>query len=390
MKKRTTIIALALTVCLFALTGCSDKTAQQPEETPNTTEDAAVSPSSQPTPAPAETAQPTPEPTETPQPTPEPQGPLVIESRDALKEELRTAIEELRQPVVMDISSAGLETPELDVKNLYYEITRESPGLKYAYDVTGTCSGEELTCAVSYMPYMTGDFPEGFEGEEVSSIQTLLAVAESHLGEESVPVRITEKTLEPDNMNRALQQIGGGYILCALSRDGTRLQYSPAMGMTMEDCMDGLAEADRLADEVIAQVVTEDMTQREKAQAVYAYLTVNVEYDQRYYSDFSSMPYESQTALGALRDKTAICGGYANALDLMFEKLGISCYTVSGKYFREHHMWNLAKLDGEWLWFDATTDRGSSGEFGFLRFALSELDGTKYQYTESEIQQLIN
>ena len=386
MKHRTAIIALTLTACLLALTGCSDRSAQQTQEPPNATEDAAVTP--RPTPTPAETIQPTPQPEETS--SPQPEEPVAVADREELKAQLLRAIEELRQPWIMDISNLGLESPELDVKNIYYEITRESPRLKYAYDLTGTCSGDTLTCAISYMPYMTGDFPEDFSGEEIASIRALLAAAESHLGEESAPIRITEKTLEPDKMNRALQQIGGGYILCSLNRDGTQLQYSPAMGMTMEDCMTALEQADTLADEVIAQVVTADMTQREQAQAVYAYLTVNVEYDQRYYSDFSSMPYESQTALGALRDKTAICGGYANALDLMFEKLGIPCYTVSGKYFREHHMWNLAKLDGEWLWFDATSDRGNSGEYGFLRFALSELDGTKYQYTESEIQQLIN
>lgn len=45
-------------------------------------------------------------------------------------------------------------------------------------------------------------------------------------------------------------------------------------------------------------------------------------------------------------------------------------------------MWNVAMLDGEWLWFDATSDRGNSSEYGFLRFALTELDETKYQYAE--------
>lgn len=388
MKHRTAIIALTLTVYLLALTGCSDQTARQPEETPNATEDVVLTPSSQPTPEPVETVLPTPEPAETPSPRPE--EPVAAADREELKAQLLQAIEELRQPWSMDISAVGLENPELDVKNIYYEITRDFPRLKYAYDLTATVSENILTCTVSYMPYMTGDFPADFSGEEVSSVRELLAVAGSHLGEESAPVRITNKVLEPDRMNRALQQVGGGYILCSLNTDATALQYSPAMGMTMEDCMTALSLADSLADEVIAQVVTADMTQREQAQAVYSYLTENVTYDQRYYSDFSSMPYESQTAVGALRDNTAICGGYSNALKILFEKLGIPCYTVSGKYFRENHMWNLAQLDGEWLWFDATSDRGNSSKYGFLRFALLELDEVKYHYEESDIQQLID
>ena len=150
-----------------------------------------------------------------------------------------------------------------------------------------------------------------------------------------------------------------------------------------------LAEADQLADKVITQVITEDMSQWEKAEALYAYVTVRVSYDQRYYSDRNSVPYESQTALGALRDGMAICGGYAHAVKLLFEKAGIPCFNVTGKYFGENHMWNIALLDGQWLWFDATSDRGSTGEFGFLRFALTELDSTKYTWDQEQVQWLI-
>lgn len=51
-------------------------------------------------------------------------------------------------------------------------------------------------------------------------------------------------------------------------------------------------------------------------------------------------------------------------------------------------MWNIALLDGQWLWFDATSDRGSTGEFGFLRFGLTELDETKYQWNPEEVARL--
>lgn len=170
-----------------------------------------------------------------------------------------------------------------------------------------------------------------------------------------------------------------------------QLYYMPyKTGMTMEDCIAALTLADDLADEVIANVITPDMTQKEQAEAIYSYLAQNVSYDQRYYSDRVNMPYESQTAVGALRDHTAICSGYANALKILYEKLGIPCYNVTGLYFRENHMWNLAKLDGEWLWFDVTSDRGNSSEYGFLRFALTELDEVKYQYKESDIQPLLD
>ena len=37
--------------------------------------------------------------------------------------------------------------------------------------------------------------------------------------------------------------VGGGYILCSLSRDGTQLTYSPSMGMTMKECLALLEQA---------------------------------------------------------------------------------------------------------------------------------------------------
>ena len=48
----------------------------------------------------------------------------------------------------------------------------------------------------------------------------------------------------------------------------------------------------------------------------------------------------------------------------------------------------LALLDGQWLWFDATSDQDSTGEFGFLRFGLTELDGTKYSWDQEQVQWL--
>lgn len=373
MKKLLLAFFLALSLCLGLLCGCG------------------LSSEEGPVPFPAATASPAPEGDMSPlTPGPEdvPSGPLPVSGKEEIKSELRTAIINLSQPSIMDISRAGLEQPELDVLNLYYEILAESPELKYAYELSAGVQGTELQCRVYYMPYKTGQFPLDFEGIEVSSLSQLIEVAEENLGASSLPLRICQASLEPDSMNRALQQVGGGYINCTLSSDATALVYSPPLGMDMESCLSALSQAEELAGSLISQLTSEDMSQEEKARALYSWLCSHVEYDRRYYSDRASMPYESQTALGALRDGCAICGGYANALKLLFEKAGIPCFNVSGIYYGEYHMWNIASLDGRWLWFDATSDRGSDGQYGFLRFALEDLDRDKYQWDESSVQEL--
>ena len=98
----------------------------------------------------------------------------------------------------------------------------------------------------------------------------------------------------------------------------------------------------------------------------------------RYYSDPNHMPYDSRTAYGA-HDQLAICGGYAQALQTLFDKAGIPCYTVSGSMGSEYHMWDIAYLDDRWRYFDATSDRGRA-DYWFNCFNVSAEQLTRYEW----------
>lgn len=374
MKRRTQKITgflLAVQAAALLLTGCGagDNTSASPPLSANSGTVGSASP-------------------ETPAP-PDKTVPLNITGAGEIQEELYAAILDLRQPASMDLSGAAVgDTPELEIKNLYYEILNQHPELKYAYGLTAEVENGLLTCQISYMPYQTG-YPQDWDGIPVASLPELIAAAEAHLGPEPVKIRLTDTALTPDGMNRALQQVGGGYILCSLSRDGTQLTYSPSMGMTMKECLALLEQAKELAAEAAGALTDGTMTEREQAEALYRYLTEHVKYDRRYYSDRTSMPYHSQTAIGALRDQVAICGGYSHALDLLFEQAGIPCYTVTGTSGGENHMWNIARLDGQWLWFDATADRGISPQFELRHFAREELDA-QYSWDPMQLDQLLD
>ena len=256
------------------------------------------------------------------------------------------------------------------------------------YDLTAEV-GEDglLHCSVSYMPYRTGGFPADFQGAEVSSLRELLQAAREGLGQESVSVRITDPALKVDDMNRALQQVGGSYLLCQLNRDGTAVTVAPQGGLSREEALARLEEINGLVEQVYSRVITPGMDQREQAQALYTYLTERVGYDFRYYSQPEEMPYDSMTAYGALHDGLAICGGYAQALQALFERAGIPCITVSGTMGSEYHMWVLARLDGQWLYFDPTSDRGRAN-YGFLYFAVKEDGLARYTWEQEWVEQL--
>lgn len=377
LNTKKQLAALTLTAALL-LTGCGKAPASSPTQlsttAPTLFETLPTSlPQEEPATSPTETA---------------PEGILVCETPEQIISELAEAMSHLRQPRELDISALNLENPEMEAKNFYYSVTAQQPELKYAYDLTAEYADGVLRCTLHYMPYVTGAFPEDFSGVEVSSLEQLIDVSENGIGESPLPVRITDPSLDPDLMNRALFQVGSGYLYCALNRDGTAVTYSAPAVMTMQECQEAIAEENRLAQELVSMLVTDTMSQMEAAQTLYAFLTQNVTYDQRYYTDKASMPFISQTALGALRDGTAICGGYSNALRLLFLHAGIPCYTVSGTCRGENHMWNAARIDGQWLWFDATADRGLSPEKGLRHFALSQLEENVYIWQNPSVTAL--
>lgn len=357
---------LLAVVMLLAMTGCGNGgesgTSAPAETVPPTMEtDPPETDMSDPeTEQPGESAAVT-EPEETP-------AVLDISDRSEIKAELIEAIKEKRQPRTMNIAAVSFgEHPELDVKNMYYDIQSENREYVYAYDLTASISDGILNVEISYMPYKTGNFPEGFEGEEISSLDELIQAASAHIGEDTVNIRITNTELTPDDMNHALGQIGGVYIFCSINNDATAIRYSRYTEFSMEECLAYISECDSMAENIVREYTAPDMSDREKAEALYGYLTANVKYDFRYYSDKASMPFHSQTAYGALHDDLAICGGYSNALKLLFEKAGIKCFNVLGISNNENHMWSIALIDGEWLYFDSTADRGvTAGNWRFF------------------------
>lgn len=278
---------------------------------------------------------------------------------------IQQAIEGMHSGFSMDAAQISFEQDAMmEIKNLYYQIMSVSPSLQYAYDMTGEITDGQLVCTFSYMPFKTGNFPEGFEGVEAASLEELLRTAEENLDKDRVAVRITDASLNVDEMGQVLRQAGDGYFVCMLNSDATEIMIQPSdRELGKEGCLKALEEIDRMADEVIEKCIREGMSEEEKAYALYSYITETVSYDMRYYNDRKNMPYVSMTAYGALHDGLAICGGYSLAVRTLFARAGILCYTVSGDWGGEPHMWNVASIDGKWLYLDATADRGRNGQF---------------------------
>ena len=161
----------------------------------------------------------------------------------------------------------------------------------------------------------------------------------------------------------------------------------PQGGLNHQQALARLEETNTLAEQIYETCVTEGMSPSEQAQALYTWLTQQVRYDFRYYSQPEEMPYDSTTAYGALHDHLAICGGYAQAYQLLLKQAGIPCITVSGKMGGENHMWNLARVDGQWRYFDPTSDRGRA-DYGFNCFGVEAEALVRYEWDREWADQL--
>ncbi|MEH6945343.1 DUF5050 domain-containing protein [Bacillus sp. JJ722] len=104
---------------------------------------------------------------------------------------------------------------------------------------------------------------------------------------------------------------------------------------------------------VISQTVSKGDSDFEKVKAIHDYIVLNSAYD---YTNFlkNSVPEASYNAYGLLINKIAVCDGYAKAMKLLLDKVGIETHYVTGYVNSGLHAWNLVKIDKKYYYLDTT------------------------------------
>ena len=119
------------------------------------------------------------------------------------------------------------------------------------------------------------------------------------------------------------------------------------------------------AAEVIGEIITENMTDREKELAINQYLCDTVVYDDDALANAEEHDFQytdeefndSFTAYGALMDGKCVCAGYAAAFQILAREAGLEAIVVTGKLDGSlAHAWNKVKIGKEWHIVDATNN----------------------------------
>lgn len=97
----------------------------------------------------------------------------------------------------------------------------------------------------------------------------------------------------------------------------------------------------------VRALIPEDAGDYEKVRIVYTYVIDHTQYQ---------TGEDDQSIAGAFWKKSAVCAGYAGAVQYLLERLDIPCIYVDGstKGSTEGHAWDIVKIGQEYYYVDAT------------------------------------
>lgn len=116
---------------------------------------------------------------------------------------------------------------------------------------------------------------------------------------------------------------------------------------------------------ILRDICNDNMTNIEKAYAIYTWLVMNVQYDYHAYnlsitnqiSAAQSRLYDSWFAEGVFNKGKAVCEGFAKAFLIMAKLENIPTIFVTGN----NHAWNKVFVNGSWFGVDATHGNAGNG-----------------------------
>lgn len=124
-------------------------------------------------------------------------------------------------------------------------------------------------------------------------------------------------------------------------------------------------------DDIIKNIITPDMSDDEKIQAVCLYVLNNVEYDITQTLESNRSPLSC-----VLEDGKGVCASYAYFTSVLLSKAGIESFEITN----ENHGWNAVKLDDKYYYVDTTNMDGSA----FYNFLLDKLNISKFYMVDTD------
>lgn len=141
----------------------------------------------------------------------------------------------------------------------------------------------------------------------------------------------------------------GIYPVIYTAEDLAGNRVSVEVSLTVKPQVYDPEEVNALADEVLANILTEEMTPMQKARAIYNYVRANVGYiNESDKGDWVKAAYEG------LVNRQGDCYVYACTSKVLLTRAGIENMDIEKIPTSSHHYWNLVNLGEGWYHFDTT------------------------------------
>lgn len=129
-----------------------------------------------------------------------------------------------------------------------------------------------------------------------------------------------------------------------------------------------LVDIDNQISDIVNEIITDDMNDQEKLNAITYYVMNNIKYK------LSLSEESNENALQCALEGEGVCASYAALTSAMCSKAGIESYYIGAG----QHAWNLVQIQGKYYYVDPT----NIGQIPFLSDLLLEKFGKGFYYMQ--------
>ena len=219
-----------------------------------------------------------------------------------------------------------------------------------AFNFAAPAVSQYIAAAETEIASLSEVIRAGFENYETS-----IDISRFELTAEDVP-----RIVEVINYVRTIPElfyisVDGNGTVSQVQKEGTSDYIIGTLNVkynnTYEEAKPLIEEFNAKADEIISEVITDDMTELQKALKLHDYLVLNTVYDTKgELEDLNG----GASAYDILVCGNGICQGYAQAYNVLLERAGMDSLMVVS--YPMKHAWNLVSVDDEWYHVDVTWD----------------------------------
>jgi transglutaminase/protease-like cytokinesis protein 3 len=133
-----------------------------------------------------------------------------------------------------------------------------------------------------------------------------------------------------------------------------------------------------LADKVLASIITNGMSQKEKAKAIYKWTKSHISY-----IDHSDKSDWEKAALQGFNKGIGDCFNYFSTAQALLNRAGIKNQGIIK--FDGHHYWSLINIDNRWYHFDTTPRKGDNNFYSLFMLTDAQIEAYSKSHNNSHV-----